>query len=166
MPSTSSAIAVGWSPFGSYSDLMTNCWPPSDFSGAGGGWEGAGGGGLRSNSVQERERERADRPAPPPPSPPRASRAGGGEKEASSRFATASRFATSSLVPRFAPASRFATSSLVPRVEARARCTAASPPERRAFELSGGGPHPEFFSASPCALFLPPPLRGGVSRGG
>ena len=36
MPSTSSAIAVGWSPFGSYSDLITKRTPPSDFSGRGG----------------------------------------------------------------------------------------------------------------------------------
>jgi hypothetical protein len=48
-------------------------------------------------------------------------------------------------------ASRFATSSLPPRVDARARCTAASPPERRSFELSGGGrnPVPEPSPASP-----------------
>jgi hypothetical protein len=52
---------------------------------------------------------------------------GGGEEDSSSRFATAS---------------RFATSSLVPRVEARARCAAASPPERRSQELSGGGCRP------------------------
>jgi hypothetical protein len=39
-------------------------------------------------------------------------------------------------------ASRFATSSLVPRVDARARCAAASPPERRSLELSGGGCNP------------------------
>jgi hypothetical protein len=38
--------------------------------------------------------------------------------------------------------SRLATSSLVPRVEARARCAAASPPERRSQELSGGGCSP------------------------
>ena len=38
MPSTSSLIAVGWSPFGSYSDLITNGTPPSDFSGRGGRW--------------------------------------------------------------------------------------------------------------------------------
>ena len=36
MPSTSSLIAVGWSPFGSYSDLITKRTPPSDFSGRGG----------------------------------------------------------------------------------------------------------------------------------
>jgi len=36
MPSTNSLIAVGWSPFGSYSDLITNGTPPSDFSGRGG----------------------------------------------------------------------------------------------------------------------------------
>jgi len=48
-------------------------------------------------------------------------------------------------------ASRFATSSLVPRVDARARCAAASPPERRSQELSGGGcnPVPEPMPASP-----------------
>jgi len=34
-------------------------------------------------------------------------------------------------------ASRLATSSPVPRVDARARCAAASPPERRSQELSG-----------------------------
>jgi hypothetical protein len=47
--------------------------------------------------------------------------------------------------------SRFATSSLVPRVEARARCAAASPPERRSHELSGGGckPVPDPRPASP-----------------
>jgi hypothetical protein len=39
-------------------------------------------------------------------------------------------------------ASRFATSSRVPRVDARARCAAASPPERRSQELSGGGCNP------------------------
>jgi hypothetical protein len=39
-------------------------------------------------------------------------------------------------------ASRFATSSLLPRVEARARCAAASPPARRSQELSGGGCNP------------------------
>jgi hypothetical protein len=52
---------------------------------------------------------------------------------------------------RLTAASRFATSSLVPRVEARARCTAASPPERRSLELSGGGrkPVPEPIPASP-----------------
>jgi hypothetical protein len=33
-------------------------------------------------------------------------------------------------------------SSLLPRVEARARCAAASPPERRSQELSGGGCRP------------------------
>src|SRR5437763_596246 len=36
MPSTNSLIAVGWSPFGSYSDLITKRTPPSDFSGRGG----------------------------------------------------------------------------------------------------------------------------------
>src|SRR3954447_22473436 len=36
MPSTSSAIAVGWSPFGSYSDLISKRTPPSDLSGRGG----------------------------------------------------------------------------------------------------------------------------------
>jgi hypothetical protein len=48
-------------------------------------------------------------------------------------------------------ASFFATSSLVPRVEARARCAAASPLERRSQELSGGGcnPVPEPRPASP-----------------
>src|ERR1700674_1554933 len=48
-------------------------------------------------------------------------------------------------------ASRFATSSLVPRVDARARCAAASPPARRSQELSGGGckPVPEPSPASP-----------------
>ena len=35
-PSTRSAIAVGWSPFGSKSDLMTKRRPPSDLSGRGG----------------------------------------------------------------------------------------------------------------------------------
>jgi hypothetical protein len=39
-------------------------------------------------------------------------------------------------------ASRFVTSSPTPRVEARARCAAASPPERRSLELSGGGCNP------------------------
>jgi hypothetical protein len=39
-------------------------------------------------------------------------------------------------------ASRFATSSPVPRVDALARCAAASPPERRSQELSGGGCNP------------------------
>src|SRR5207237_8489290 len=39
-------------------------------------------------------------------------------------------------------ASRLAPSSPAPRVDARARCTAASPPERRSFELSGGGRNP------------------------
>jgi len=42
----------------------------------------------------------------------------------------------------FVAASRLATSSLLPRVEARARCAAASPPERRSQELSGGGRRP------------------------
>ena len=48
-------------------------------------------------------------------------------------------------------ASRLATSSLVPRVDARARCAAASPPDRRSQELSGGGcnPVPEPSPASP-----------------
>jgi hypothetical protein len=48
-------------------------------------------------------------------------------------------------------ASRFATSSPLPRVDARARCAAASPPERRSQELSGGGcnPVPEPMPASP-----------------
>ena len=36
MPSTNSAIAVGWSPFGWYSDLSSKRTPPSDFSGRGG----------------------------------------------------------------------------------------------------------------------------------
>jgi len=36
MPSTSSRIASGWSPFGSNSDWMTKRLPPSDFSGRGG----------------------------------------------------------------------------------------------------------------------------------
>ena len=35
-PSTMSAIACGWSPLGSKSDLITSRWPPSDFSGRGG----------------------------------------------------------------------------------------------------------------------------------
>src|SRR6516225_3874779 len=39
-------------------------------------------------------------------------------------------------------ASRLATSSFLPWVEARARCAAASPPERRSHELSGGGCKP------------------------
>jgi hypothetical protein len=51
----------------------------------------------------------------------------GGEEETSSRFAMAS---------------RFATSSLLSRVEARARWAAASPPARRSQELSGGGCKP------------------------
>ncbi|MBA7484268.1 hypothetical protein ES707_19792 [subsurface metagenome] len=48
-------------------------------------------------------------------------------------------------------ASRLPTSSCVPRVEARARCAAASPLERRSQELSGGGckPVPEPRPASP-----------------
>src|SRR5271169_4014440 len=77
--------------------------------------------------------------APPPTSdpteraslvsiPPRASRAGGGEEEEASSPVS--------------EASRFATSSLLPRVDARARCAAASPPERRSQELSGGGCRP------------------------
>ena len=36
MPSTSSAMAVGWSPLGSYSDTSLKATPPSDFSGRGG----------------------------------------------------------------------------------------------------------------------------------
>ena len=36
MPSTSSLIASGWSPRGSYSDLISKGTPPSDFSGRGG----------------------------------------------------------------------------------------------------------------------------------
>jgi hypothetical protein len=36
MPSTSAAIAVGWSPAGWYSDTSSNRMPPSDFSGRGG----------------------------------------------------------------------------------------------------------------------------------
>jgi len=67
----------------------------------------------------------------------------GGEEEASSRCVS--------------DASRFATSSLVPRVDARARCAAASPPERRSQELSGGGCNPAFFSLPPCG--------GGLGRG-
>ena len=35
-PSTSSAMAVGWSPLGSYSDTSLKATPPSDFSGRGG----------------------------------------------------------------------------------------------------------------------------------
>ena len=35
-PSTSSAMAVGWSPLGSYSDFSLNLMPPSDFSGRAG----------------------------------------------------------------------------------------------------------------------------------
>jgi hypothetical protein len=48
-------------------------------------------------------------------------------------------------------ASRFATSSFVPRVDFRARCAAASPPVRRSQELSGGGCKPvlEPIPASP-----------------
>jgi len=48
-------------------------------------------------------------------------------------------------------ASRFATSALVPRVEALALWAAASPPARRSQELSGGGfsPVPEPSPASP-----------------
>src|SRR5690242_20139344 len=48
-------------------------------------------------------------------------------------------------------ASRFAVASLLPRVDFRARCAAASPPERRSHELSGGGckPVPEPTPASP-----------------
>jgi hypothetical protein len=91
------------------------------------GGVGSGVGGASADSVPEREREFAEPPPTPDPSPPRASRAGGGEEEASSRFVTTS---------------RFATSSLVPRVDARARCAAASPPERRSQELSGGGCSP------------------------
>jgi hypothetical protein len=41
-----------------------------------------------------------------------------------------------------ADASLLATSPLVPFVDARARCAAASPPERRSQELSGGGCNP------------------------
>jgi hypothetical protein len=69
---------------------------------------------------------------------------GGGEEEDASRFvADASRFVSA--------ASRFATCSPVPLVDARARCAAASPPERRSQELSGGGcrPVPEPMPASP-----------------
>jgi hypothetical protein len=75
-------------------------------------------------------------------------RAGGGEEEAS----------------RFADASRFATSSLVPRVDARARCAAASPPARRSQELSGGGckPVPEPMPASPRLIAG---LRSSASAG-
>jgi hypothetical protein len=83
-------------------------------------------GGVSANSLPE---VLAAPPPTPDPSPPRASRVGGGEKEAS----------------------RFATSSLVPFVDARARWAAASPPARRSQELSGGGfrPVPEPRPASP-----------------
>ena len=232
MPSTSSLIAVGWSPFGSYSDLMTKRTPPSDFSGRGGrcgvqilhlavlalefgaavadqAFQRVRGGGdaERLHLVARRPRHRgevfllggeaellcqfrierrdggggavigrrefalrgfaeafcsppsatrrgreasgarfevggggsrgirrrsgsADRPPTPDPSPPRASRAGEGRKKQH----------------RASPHRRS-----VPRVEARARCSAASPPERRSFELSGGGcsPVPEPMPASP-----------------
>ena len=79
------------------------------------------------------ERSLAEAPPSPDPSPPRATRAGGGEKE---------------------DASRFATSLLVPFVDARARCAAASPPARRSQELSGGGcrPVPEPRPASPLLI--------------
>jgi hypothetical protein len=97
-------------------------------------------GGASANSLAEQQ---ADRPPTPdleselcsPRTPPRALRVGGGEEEA----------------PPAMFASFFATSSLVPRVEARARCAAASPPERRSQELSGGGcnPVPEPRPASP-----------------
>src|SRR6266446_3168420 len=121
------------------------------------GGEGSGVGGGSASSRSLSGTEFAAPPPTPDPSPPRASRAGGGE-EASSRFVASS---------RFADASRFATSSLLPRVDARARWTAASPPERRSFELSGGGCQPPFFSPSACALSLPPPLWGRVGeRGG
>ncbi len=54
-PSTSSAIAWGWSPFGAKSDLMTKRWPPSDFSGRGGrcgtqGWSRNSGRPSRSSA--------------------------------------------------------------------------------------------------------------------
>ena len=70
---------------------------------------------------------------PPTPDP---SPQGGGEEDASVLFVDASRFATSS-----SPA----------LVDARARCAAASPPERRSRELSGGGcsPVPDPMPASP-----------------
>ena len=72
-----------------------------------------------------------------PPTPDLESELCSPREEESSRFVT--------------DASRFATSSLVPRVDARARCAAASPPERRSQELSGGGcnPVPEPSPASP-----------------
>jgi hypothetical protein len=92
------------------------------------GGEGSGVGGLSAGTAAS---VNAALPPTPDPSPPRALRAGGGEEESD--------------------ASRFATSSLVPRVDARARCAAASPPARRSQELFGGGcnPVPEPMPASP-----------------
>jgi hypothetical protein len=62
-------------------------------------------------------------------------------------------------------ASRFATSSLVPRVEARARCAAASPPVRRSHELSGGGCNPEFFSPPRAPVVDPTPASPRLIAG-
>ena len=102
---------------------------------------GVGGGGCSSSVAGTRcttssYSPAVDSPPTPDPSPPRASRAGGGEKEASSRFAK--RIPLRHIL-------------LVPLVDARARCAAASPPARRSQELSGGGcrPVPEPMPLSP-----------------
>ena len=105
----------------SFAEAAVLCSPSSPLPPRSGG-EGSGVGGASANSLSA---ELAGTPPTPDPSPPRASRVGGGRR--------ASRFVT---------ASRFATSSLVPRVDARARCAAASPPARRSQELSGGGCRP------------------------
>ena len=86
----------------------------------------------------------------PHPDPPRAGEAGVGGRGVSARFRRrhldplplAGRAGGGGARACVSDASRFATSSLVPRVDARARCAAASPPERRSFELSGGGCNP------------------------
>jgi hypothetical protein len=85
-------------------------------------------GSLSARSVAKFGTEPAEALPTPDPSPPRKC-VGGGEEEAVPG------------VPATA-ASRFATSPLVPFVDFRARCAAASPPERRSQELSGGGCKP------------------------
>ena len=145
MPSTSSLIAVGWSPFGSYSDLITKRTPPSDFSRRGGrcgvqtltlavlalefgaavadqAFQRVGGGGdaERFHLVARRPRQRASSSSSSVVKPSCCASSGSSVGDRGRRAVVGLRGFLEALLRSCASA----TSSLVPRFgRARARCT-------------------------------------------
>ena len=171
MPSTSSVIAVGWSPFGSYSDLISKRTPPSDFSGRGGrcgvhtlSWPSSP---LNSGRPSRIRLSSASAVALTPSASIllRGGRAsvlvvldGRGRAACASSGSSVGIVARCRNWPAALRRSRRADrrgcgslsavgrgrclAAMLRGVEARARCAAASPPARRSLELSGGGCKP------------------------